>query len=80
MISFKFRHFHLIISHSLKAHTFPMECLLSCISVHSLLYSLFAVLKQKSNMGCPILVIEIKLEFSQQNTILKLVDSVGVFT
>ena len=31
-------------------------------------------------MGCPILVIEIKLEFSQQNTILKLVDSVGVFT
>lgn len=80
MISFKFKHFHLIISHSLKAHTFTMECLLNCISVHSLLYFLFAVLKQKSNMDCPILVTGIKLEFSQKNTNLKLFDSAGIFT
>ena len=79
MISFKFKHFHLIISHSLKAHTFTMECL-NCVSVHSLLCFLFAVLKQKSNMDCPILVTEIKLEFSQQNTNLKLFDSAGIFT
>ena len=80
MISFKFKHFHLIISHSLKAHMFTMECLLNCISVHSVPYFLLAVRKQKSNMDCPILVTEIKLEFSQQNSILKLFDSAGVFT
>ena len=80
MISFKFKHFHLIISHSLKAHTFTMECLLNCISVYSVPYFLLTVLKQKSNVDCPILVTEIKLEFSQQNSILKLFDSAGVFT